>query len=377
MVCFDAKLSALCVLAGALVFTMPAVAADADEDNTRAVKIIEAPDPPPPAAAPSAVPAPPPAPAAPASAPPTATATPTVAPVPSAAPKPVATPAAPSAVTPSAPPAPVATPAPSPTPAAAPVASPLPPPPPMPSLPPPSTTVATPAPPAPPPPDLSPFAPITPPAAAPPPAPVPQQAAVPPPSPNVTTAPAAPATLDYPVGRKQAALGTIPIDAKVLNTAEVSLELLPGLDITVGTTVKFRVTAKKPGYLIIVDVDAMGKLTQLYPAPSALTEGRVARPNANYLKPGQPLMIPSPGDSSGGVEYVASPPSGVAMIVAILSDKPVQLLDLPDVPTTLTGQTEALAFLTQLTKELRIPRGEGGAMQEAHWSFDAKFYAIR
>jgi len=44
----------------------------------------------------------------------------------------------------------------------------------------------------------------------------------------------APTPLNYPAQRKQAALGAIPIDAKVANTAELSLELLPGLDIFVG-----------------------------------------------------------------------------------------------------------------------------------------------
>ena len=70
-------------------------------------------------------------------------------------------------------------------------------------------------------------------------------------------------------------------------------------------------------------------------------------------------------------------PLGVAMIVAILSDRPVQILDLPDVPASLTGQAEALAFLTKFAKELRIPHADDGRLQEARWSFDAKFYAIR
>ena len=64
------------------------------------------------------------------------------------------------------------------------------------------------------------------------------------------------------------------------------------------------------------------------------------------------------------------------MVVAILSDRPVQILDLPDVPTALTGQAEALAFLTKFARELRI-RANGGRLQEARWSFDAKFYAIK
>src|ERR1700752_1746835 len=50
--------------------------------------------------------------------------------------------------------------------------------------------------------------------------------------------------------RKQVGLGAIKTDSKVVNSAELSLDLLPGLDVAVGTKVSFRVTAKKPGYLI-------------------------------------------------------------------------------------------------------------------------------
>ena len=176
--------------------------------------------------------------------------------------------------------------------------------------------------------------------------------------------------------QRQVALGAIKTDTKVVNSADLSLDLLPGLDVAVGTKVSFRVTAKKPGYLIVVDVDATGKLTQIYPYPGTMTADRPLAPNANYIRPGKPLQIPTAGDRHA-LEYVASLPAGVAMIVAILSDQPVQIIDLPDIPASLTGQAEALAFLTKFAKELRIPNANNGRLQEARWSFDAKFYAIR
>jgi hypothetical protein len=207
--------------------------------------------------------------------------------------------------------------------------------------------------------------------------PAPKVAAPSPPAAGAPT-PTDPSPLQYPAQRKQAALGAVPINTKTLNSAELSVELLPGLDVAVGARVSFRVTAKKPGYVVLVDVDASGKLTQIYPHPSALAGGsRLARPNANFVQPGKPLQIPAAGDGYAGLEYVASPPSGVAMIVAILSDRPVQILDLPDVPSPIAGQAEALAYLTKFASELRIPAANGGGLQEARWSFDAKFYAIR
>ena len=93
------------------------------------------------------------------------------------------------------------------------------------------------------------------PALQPPSAAAPPAAAAPPPRPS-----------DYPAQRKQTALGAIPIDTKAVNPAELSVELLPGLDVAVGAKVSFRVTTKKAGYVVLVDVDADGKLTQIFPA---------------------------------------------------------------------------------------------------------------
>jgi hypothetical protein len=162
---------------------------------------------------------------------------------------------------------------------------------------------------------------------------------------------------------------------KVANPAEISVEMLPGQTVSIGSRVKFRISSKKAGYLVLVDIDANGKLTQIYPNTASLI--RVPRQNANYLKPGTPLLIPSAADPYGGIEYVVSPPAGKAMIVAILSEQPVQILDLPDIPEGMRGQTAALNYLTKWTGELRIPESATGRLREARWSFDAKFYAIQ
>jgi hypothetical protein len=66
------------------------------------------------------------------------------------------------------------------------------------------------------------------------------------------------------------------------------------------------------------------------------------------------------------------------MVIAILSDRPVQRVDLPDVPMSLAGRASAADYLAKLANELRIPDASGnGRLEEPHWSFDAKFYAIR
>jgi hypothetical protein len=169
-----------------------------------------------------------------------------------------------------------------------------------------------------------------------------------------------------------------PVDlgtAKVANSAEVSVEMMPGQTVSVGSRVSFRVTSKKAGYLVLVDVDATGHLTQIYPNTASLA--RTSRPNGNYIKPGGTMTIPLATDPyAGGVQYVVTPPNGQAMIVAILSAQPVQILDLPDVPPDVNGQSAMLAFLSKWTSELRIP-DDSSQLREARWSFNAKSYTIQ
>ena len=165
---------------------------------------------------------------------------------------------------------------------------------------------------------------------------------------------------------------------KIPNAAGLSMQILPGPDIVAGSQVSFQISSKKAGYLILVDVDATGKLVQIYPNPMSLMAPSGVREQSNYLRPGKALQIPDRQSPYSGFEFVASPPTGTAMVIALLSDRPVQLVDLPDVPNSLVGSVSAVEYLSKHANELRIPN-EGGKdrFEEAHWSFDVKFYAIK
>ena len=161
---------------------------------------------------------------------------------------------------------------------------------------------------------------------------------------------------------------------KLANSAELSVEMTPGGTVSIGSRVSFRITSKKPGYVVLVDVDASGKLRQIY--PNFVSPAR-PRANANYIKPGVPLLIPSAADALSGVVYVVSPPVGNAMVLAIWSEQEVQVVDLPDIPIDVSGQNEAIDYLMKRANELRISDARSGRLREANWSFAAKFYAIR
>jgi len=65
------------------------------------------------------------------------------------------------------------------------------------------------------------------------------------------------------------------------------------------------------------------------------------------------------------------------MIIGILSTLPVQILDLPDVPSEMTDQPNSVfSYLLKQTNKLRIPDGDNH-LREDRWSFDAKSYTIQ
>jgi len=163
---------------------------------------------------------------------------------------------------------------------------------------------------------------------------------------------------------------------KAENPAGLALDILPGTEFNVGSQISFRIASKRPGYLILVDVDATGKLSQIYPNAAALLTPQAATGAVNRIIPGQTVTIPQVGNPYSGFAYVVSPPSGVAMTLAVLSDQPVQVIDLPDVPPNMVGRADALKYLTDAAQTLRVA-GTGRGFAVPKWSFDAKFYVVK
>ena len=65
------------------------------------------------------------------------------------------------------------------------------------------------------------------------------------------------------------------------------------------------------------------------------------------------------------------------MIVAILSDRRVQIIDLPDKAEKPQSEAETISSLIRWTRELRVPDPGTGKLQPSNWSFDIKQYSIR
>lgn len=169
--------------------------------------------------------------------------------------------------------------------------------------------------------------------------------------------------------------GSAAAAARIPNAASVSLHMSPDGPLAVGTRVSFRVTTRKPGYLLLVDVDADGRMTQIFPSPEMIAQSPEAA--SNFVRPGEELLVPNTAARKRGFDYVVSPPAGPAAIVAILSDHRVQILDLPDDVQRQRGQRDTISYLAGWTNELRVPEPGSGKLQSSSWSFDIKRYEIK
>ncbi len=162
--------------------------------------------------------------------------------------------------------------------------------------------------------------------------------------------------------------------ARTENSSDVSIETTAGRTVDVGTEMLFRVSVSKPGYIMLVDIDSQGKMSQIYPRPELLS--RFNKPDINLVKPGDQIQIPSDEQKQQGFKYVVSPPTGSSAVVVILSEKRVQLLDLPDLPQGVKTQADVISSLSKWMDELRIPDATGKLVQ-TNWSIAVKPYSIK
>jgi Domain of unknown function (DUF4384) len=172
-----------------------------------------------------------------------------------------------------------------------------------------------------------------------------------------------------------AKLASLNAGMKTDNAAGLSMDLIPGGEIIAGSKIGFRITTKKPGYLILLDVDAAGKLTQIF--PETATETGAIRDTPSLIKPGKPLIIPQLGSPYANFEFIAQPPAGVGMFVALLSDKPVQVVDLPNAPPPAFAPGDTLKYVRDQTQALVIPLQNANRLERPNWSFEGKVYVIK
>ena len=168
-----------------------------------------------------------------------------------------------------------------------------------------------------------------------------------------------------PAGAKTGSLAPPPAGAGLAaqNPARLAIQILPSGRFRLGQEMRFRITSQQEGHLLVVDLNAGGELTQVYP----LDEGGVGAID-NRLRPGRALTLPEP---QSGLSFTASEPTGTGRLVAILTEEAVDLEDLRDGEgLAAAGQDPVGGLLAGLAQV------QGKSASAASWSMTQAEYLI-
>ncbi|KAA6184091.1 DUF4384 domain-containing protein [Thiohalocapsa marina] len=107
------------------------------------------------------------------------------------------------------------------------------------------------------------------------------------------------------------------------NPARLAITVLPHPHLRLGEEMRIRITSQAPGYLTVIDINALGEVAQVYPlGPAPPADGA-----SGQIRAGGSIVIPDP---YSGLRFTAAEPSGRGHLVAVLSTLPVD-------PDTLTA----------------------------------------
>lgn len=149
------------------------------------------------------------------------------------------------------------------------------------------------------------------------------------------------------------------------NPAGLALHLVQGSTVKIGQKIQFRVDTKKPGYLILLDANAEGQLTQVYPNSYSLRARTGQTVAANKVSAGKPVIVPDPQNPYDGFEFVIDPPAGRGMMIAVLSDEPIKEMPKQEGGKSMATRAQAIGYLGVLTGAVNrsLASARGGTPQ--------------
>lgn len=131
----------------------------------------------------------------------------------------------------------------------------------------------------------------------------------------------------------------------------VRLDIEPGTDLPVGSSVDIVVESDRDGRLILLDIDPAGRMVQIFPNELSKRNGIPDRIRAR-----RPLRLPG---ATGGFRFSVEPPPGAGMLMAIVARHSMQLTALVSRHKDLAVIERPDAYLVELNEALRAADGAG------------------
>lgn len=152
------------------------------------------------------------------------------------------------------------------------------------------------------------------------------------------------------------------------NAAGVRLEIMPSPRVRVGEEVTFRVRSRRPGHLLIVNVNAAGKVGQFFPNRWSDRAGR-----GTEIETDRPVTIPN---DHYDFPVIALPPTGRGALYAIVTEDRVSLDDLLSRNRDWAPVRDPTNWLLDLGNRLREPWTDQAETRQARWSMMRVEYEI-
>lgn len=146
------------------------------------------------------------------------------------------------------------------------------------------------------------------------------------------------------------------------------LRIAPSQRVRLGEAITLEVTSPVAGFLIVLDIDPQGRVTQIYPNQFA----EQAR-DSNWVPAGMTLRIPDP---YYGFEFRAEPPTGRGLLLAVVSQDPPALGDLLAANQTLDPVADPQAYLGALAQALRATWRQDDNPRRLRWALAETPYEI-
>ena len=126
---------------------------------------------------------------------------------------------------------------------------------------------------------------------------------------------------------------------------QVRLEIRPGSKVAVGDEIEVVVESDRAGNLVLLDVDAAGRLVQIFPNHLSVQSGVPER-----IRAGERVSLPG---RQSGFRFQATTPVGRGVLIAVVSDKSPPLQKLASRHKDLAVISRPEAYLVELSEVLR------------------------
>ncbi len=166
------------------------------------------------------------------------------------------------------------------------------------------------------------------------------------------------------------------------NAAGLEIKVEPADEIPTGAQIQFKVSARKRGYVILVNIDAEGQAKQIFPALAGDEMPFGATDDLNMVKPEKPLVVPDARNALANFEFYASQP-GQGTIVGLMSSVPVEIVDLPELPASGDDREASVKRIFEAIGGLQVlprdenPRARASQAETPNWSMVAVDYRVK